>query len=86
MLDKAATERCKIRPTIMTTILEIESAIAQLSRPELDKFREWFSAFDGDAWDLQFEEDARGGKLDRIADQALKDFEEGRCTDCRTRS
>ena len=64
----------------MTTVKEIEQAVANLPKPELDKFRLWFEKFDAELWDTQFEDDVRNGKLDLLADQALKDFEEGRCT------
>ena len=64
----------------MTTVKEIEEAVANLAKPELDKFRLWFEKFDAEVWDKQFEDDVRSGKLDQLADQALKDFEEGRCT------
>lgn len=63
----------------MTTVLEIEKAVENLPAPELDKFRLWFEKFDADLWDLQFEKDVQAGKLDKLADQALKDFEQGRC-------
>jgi hypothetical protein len=62
----------------MTTVKEIEEAVANLPKPELDKFRLWFEKFDAEVWDKQFEDDVRKGKLDQLADQALKDFEEGR--------
>jgi hypothetical protein len=65
----------------MTTVQEIEKAVAHLPKPELDKFREWFEEFDADLWDRQLEKDVRSGKLDALADQALKDLEEGRCTE-----
>jgi hypothetical protein len=65
----------------MTTIQEIEDAVAHLPDPELGKFRAWFSEFDADAWDREFEEDAQNGKLDRLADQALKDLDRGRCSE-----
>jgi hypothetical protein len=64
----------------MTTIKEIEEAVAKLPKPDLDEFRSWFEKFDAELWDKQFEEDVQSGKLDQLADQALKDFEEGRCT------
>lgn len=64
----------------MTTIAEIEDAVAQLPDAELGKFRAWFATFDGAAWDREFEQDAQNGKLDRLADQALKDLAAGRCT------
>ena len=65
----------------MTTVQEIEKAVAHLPRPDLDKFRTWFNTFDADAWDKQFEEDVQGGKLDSLADQALDDLNRGRCTE-----
>ena len=64
----------------MTTVKEIEEAVTKLPKVELDKFRSWFEKFDVELWDKQFEDDVRSGKLDQLADQALKDFEEGRCT------
>jgi len=60
----------------MTTVKEIEEAVANLPKPELDKFRLWFEKFDAELWDTQFEDDVRSGKLDLLADQALKDHEE----------
>jgi hypothetical protein len=32
-----------------------ENQIKELSQDELTALREWFAAFDGDAWDLTFE-------------------------------
>jgi hypothetical protein len=64
----------------MTTVKEIEEAVAKLPKMELDKFRSWFDKFDAELWNRQFEEDVQSGKLDYLADQALKDFKEGRCT------
>ena len=60
----------------MTTVKEIEEAVANLPKPEVDKFRLWFEKFDAELWDTQFENDVRSGKLDLLADQALKDFKE----------
>ena len=65
----------------MGTILEIESAISKLSREELSALRAWFKEFDAEAWDKQFEEDVHAGRLDALADEALRDLREGRCTD-----
>lgn len=60
---------------------EIESAVSQLTRGDLTAFREWFSRFDAGAWDTQFEEDVKGGRLDALADEALADLRAGRCRD-----
>jgi hypothetical protein len=65
----------------MNTVQEIESAVAKLSREELAAFRDWFQEFDADAWDKQFETDVAAGRLDALAEEALRDFREGRCTE-----
>jgi hypothetical protein len=65
----------------MSTVLEIESAVQQLSRGDLAAFRDWFIGFDAAAWDNQFEEDVASGRLDALADEAIRDLSEGRCTD-----
>lgn len=64
----------------MSKVKEIESAVADLPLQELARFRAWFDEFVAQAWDKQIEEDARAGKLDELADQALKDHQAGQCT------
>jgi hypothetical protein len=64
----------------MSTVQEIEKAVSQLSGPDLATFRAWFAEFDAEAWDRQFEEDVAAGRLDRLAQEALRDLQEGRCT------
>ncbi len=65
----------------MSSVKEIESAVARLSREELSAFRTWFADFDAEKWDRQFENDAAAGRLDALGDEALRDLSEGRCTD-----
>jgi len=65
----------------MSTIGEIEEAVRRLSSEELVEFRTWFAEFNGALWDRQVEEDAGAGRLDALADEALADLHEGRCTD-----
>ena len=65
----------------MSTIHEIEAAVRKLSRSELSEFRDWFTGFDAEAWDKQIEADAASGLLDDLADEAIRDFREGRCRD-----
>jgi hypothetical protein len=60
----------------MSTVQDIESAIAKLSRDDLAKLRAWFAHFDADAWDRQIEEDARDGRLDAFY-QSLQHENEG---------
>ena len=66
---------------VMSTLQDIERAIAQLPREQLASFRAWFAEFDAKVWDEQFEEDVAAGRLDRLAEEAPKDLREGRCTD-----
>lgn len=60
------------------TIQEIERAISELNPRELARFRQWFEEFDAQAWDEQFEHDAKSGKLDKFADRAIADFRAGK--------
>jgi len=62
----------------MTTIEEIEKAVAELPPDQLARFRAWFDEFDAARFDQKIERDARAGKLDRLAEQALTDFRSGR--------
>jgi hypothetical protein len=63
------------------SIQEIESAVSKLSRGDLSAFRDWFAEFDAAAWDRQFEQDVAAGRLDALADEAIRDLREGRCRD-----
>lgn len=65
----------------MTVISEIKGIVSKLSRNDLSAFRDWFQEFDADAWDRQFENDVATGRLDALADEALRDLRENRCTD-----
>jgi hypothetical protein len=65
----------------MSTVHEIEDAIRKLPDEDLVALRAWFAQFDAAAWDRQFERDAIAGRLDALADEALRDLREGRCTD-----
>jgi hypothetical protein len=65
----------------MSTVDEIEDAIRKLPDAELAALRAWFAEFDAETWDRQFERDVEEGRLDALADEALRDWREGRCTD-----
>ena len=60
------------------TIEDLEMAVATLPPDQLAKFRDWFEAFDAARFDEKIERDAKGGKLDRLAAQALADHAQGR--------
>jgi hypothetical protein len=62
----------------VSKVERIESEIQGLSPEELAEFRDWFLAFDWVAWDRQLEQDIRAGKLDALADEALRDHAAGK--------
>jgi hypothetical protein len=65
----------------MTTVEEIEQAVAELSPDKLARFRVWFEEFEAARFDEKIEREAEAGRLDRLADQALVDFRAGRARD-----
>ncbi|MCX7110832.1 MAG: hypothetical protein NTX45_12030 [Proteobacteria bacterium] len=62
------------------TLEEIKQEVSQLPSEEFKKFSEWFEEFKVDLWDKQIEENILAGRLDAFAEEAMRDFEEGRCT------
>jgi hypothetical protein len=62
----------------MGKIEHLENQIRELSDKELAKLRDWFAAYDAEVWDRQLEADAKAGKLDHLAEKALRDYAEGR--------
>ena len=64
----------------MGKVEKIEQQIQGLSPEELSELREWFAAFDAESWDRQFEADVRAGKLDALAEEALKAHASGGTT------
>jgi hypothetical protein len=62
----------------MSGIVEIEQALQQLSAEELALFRQWYAEFDERQWDQQLEADVAAGRLDDLAEEALRDLREGR--------
>lgn len=65
----------------MSNIKDIEDAVCKLSPDELAVFRSWFARFDAQAWDQQLEQDVAAGRLDSLAEEAMRDAQQGRCTD-----
>ena len=65
----------------MGPVEKIKEAVRKLSPEELAAFRAWFAEFDTASRDREFEEDVAAGRLDRLAEEALRDLREGRCTD-----
>ena len=64
----------------MEKVENIECEVQEFSPEELARFRQWFAAFDAEAWDRQFEADVTAGKLDALAERALRDHAAGKST------
>jgi hypothetical protein len=62
----------------MATLEDIERAIAELPADQLATFRAWFEQFEATRFDQRIERDAKAGRLDQLAEQALADFRAGR--------
>ena len=64
----------------MSKVEKIEQEIQALSPGELAQFRAWFLEYDWAAWDRQLERDVQAGKLDDLAEKALRDHAGGKTT------
>jgi hypothetical protein len=60
------------------SIKDLEKAVADLPPDAYAEFRTWFEAFEADRFDAKIERDAKAGKLDELANQALDDLRKGR--------
>ena len=60
------------------SVEELEKAITKLSSKERARLLRLLEEMDADEWDRQIEEDAKNGKLDTLAKQALDDVKAGR--------
>jgi hypothetical protein len=64
----------------MGNVERTKREVQEFSPEELAVFRQWFAAFDAEAWDRQFESDVKAGKLDASAERALRDHAAGKST------
>lgn len=62
----------------MTKVERLEQEIVKLSRSERTALRQWLESYLADQWDREIETDARSGRLDRLARQALEAHRAGR--------
>jgi hypothetical protein len=62
------------------TLQELEKTISELPPDQLLQFREWFLAFDANKWDQQIEADIASGRLDELADEAIREHQAGEST------
>jgi hypothetical protein len=65
----------------MLSVQIIEDAIQQLPEPDLAELQRWFSEFYGNIWDNKIEQDAKDGKLDALAAEALAEYHGGLATE-----
>jgi hypothetical protein len=65
----------------MSKLEALEKRVSGLSAEELTQFRQWFAEFDAAAWDRQIEQDVNAGKLDALADEALRDHAGGKSSE-----
>ncbi len=65
----------------MSRVEELEGQIKALSPREFQELRAWLAEHDAEIWDRQLQADVQAGRLDAIADRALKDFVENRSTE-----
>ena len=62
------------------TLEELEKTISALPSDQLALFREWFLDFDAEKWDREIEVDVNEGRLDALADEAIRDHRSGGST------
>lgn len=57
---------------------EIEKALTALPQDKLSEFRAWYSEFDAKVWDVELKRDVAAGKLDALANRAIRDHRVGK--------
>jgi hypothetical protein len=62
----------------MTKLEQIQATIENLSSAEIAKLREWLDDLDARLFDEKIASDAKAGKLDKFAKEALDDHARGK--------
>ena len=77
--DQAVLDLIDAAHTVLTAELveALEREVQKLTADELAAFRDWFAEYDWQVWDRQIERDSAEGKLDKLAAEALAEFERG---------
>lgn len=65
----------------MMNVEQIQTAILQLPEIELTRFRGWYEEWEANLWDKQIEQDINRGKLEKLAQEARREFAAHRCTE-----
>lgn len=64
----------------MGKVEKIEQEVQALSPEELAQFRAWFLEYDWAVWDRLLERDVQAGRLDELAEKALRAHAAGQTT------
>lgn len=62
----------------MSNVAEIENALRKLPVSDARTGADWLQDYLDEQWDRQIEQDIAGGKLDKLAEQALAHHRAGR--------
>jgi hypothetical protein len=62
----------------MQKLTELEDSISKLSDAEYLEFRQWFWEYENERWDAEIKKDVAAKKLDAFAEQAVRDFKQGK--------
>lgn len=62
----------------MSTVETITHAITELPPEQIEQIRSWLNERAEAEWDAQIEADVKAGRLDELADRALREHREGR--------
>ena len=62
----------------MSTVEEIQKAVARLRPDELARFRHWFLEREAEVWDRGIDKDVAAGRLDFLAEEALREHRAGK--------
>jgi len=63
----------------MSTVQDIETAIARLDDQSLGQLSGWFDHFLAEKWENRFAADVQAGRLDKLGEAADRAFEQGTC-------
>ena len=63
------------------SVKQIQSEVLQLSDDDRSELWSWYWDMDWERWDRELEEDVKAGRLDWLAEEALKDAKAGKLMD-----
>ena len=62
----------------MSTVAEIENALRALPVQDARTVADWLQEYLDERWDRQIQQDAKSGKLDKLAEEALAEYKAGK--------